>query len=46
MLFPPRVVAEVKALVCELPAKLGLPLSRFSRSELRRYVLAAGWQMS
>jgi hypothetical protein len=32
----------VKALACELPATLGLPLSRFSRSELRRYVLAAG----
>jgi len=32
----------VKALACELPAKLGLPLSRFSRSELRRHVLAAG----
>ena len=40
--FPPRVVAEVKALASELPAKLGLPLSRFSRSELRRQVLAAG----
>ena len=38
--FPPRVVAEVKALACELPAKLGLPLSRFSRSKLRRHVLA------
>ena len=36
------MVAEVKALACELPVKLGLPLSRFSRSELRRYVLAAG----
>ncbi len=32
----------MKALACELPAKLGLPLSRFSRSELRRHVLAAG----
>ena len=32
----------MKALACELPVKLGLPLSRFSRSELRRYVLAAG----
>ena len=32
----------MKALACELPSKLGLPLSRFSRSELRRYVLAAG----
>jgi len=36
------VVTQVKALACELPATLGLPLSRFSRSELRRYVLAAG----
>ena len=32
----------MKALACELPAKLGLPLSRFSRSELRRQVLEAG----
>ena len=32
----------MKALACELPAKLGLPLSRFSRSELRRHVLSAG----
>ena len=32
----------MKALACELPARLGLPLSRFSRSELRRQVLAAG----
>jgi hypothetical protein len=36
------VVAQVKALACELPATFGLPLSRFSRSELRRHVLAAG----
>ena len=36
------MVAEVKALACELPAKLGLPLSRFSRPELRLHVLAAG----
>ena len=36
------MVAEVKALACELPAKLGLPLSRFSRFELRHHVLAAG----
>lgn len=32
----------MKALACELPATLGLPLSRFSRTELRRHVLAAG----
>ena len=36
------MVAQVKALACELPATLGLPLSRFSRRELRRHVLAAG----
>lgn len=35
-------MAEVKALACELPAKLGLPLSRFSREELRRHVLSLG----
>jgi len=32
----------VKAIACELPSKFGLPLSRFSRAELRRHVLAAG----
>ena len=36
------MVAQVKALACELPASLGLPLSRFSRTELRRHVLSAG----
>ena len=36
------MVAQVKALACELPATLGLPLSRFSRAELRRHVVAAG----
>lgn len=41
-LFPPQLIAEVKALACELPAKVGLPLSRFSREELRRHVVAAG----
>lgn len=32
----------MKALACELPATLGLPLSRFSRAELRRHVLSRG----
>ena len=36
------MVAQVKALACELPARLGLPLSRFSRAELRRHVVTAG----
>lgn len=35
-------MTQVKALACELPAKLGLPLSRFSREDLRRHVLQAG----
>jgi len=41
-LFPPGVVAQVKAIACELPAKRGLPLSRFSIEELRRTVLSEG----
>ena len=32
----------VKALACELPARLGVPLSRFSREDLKRYVLENG----
>jgi hypothetical protein len=40
--FPPEQVAEVKALACELPARHGLPLSRFSRAELHRLVVERG----
>ena len=40
--FPPELVCEVKALACQLPAELGLPLSRFSRAELQRLVLERG----
>jgi DDE superfamily endonuclease len=40
--FPPEQVAEVKALACELPATHGLPLSRFSRTELHRLVVERG----
>jgi len=40
--FPPSVVVAVKALACELPARAGVPLARWSRSELRRAVLAQG----
>jgi hypothetical protein len=35
-------VVAVKALACELPSRLGIPLSRFSLRELRRYVLEQG----
>src|SRR5919201_7145947 len=37
--FPPEEVAQVKAIACELPNEHGLPLSRFSRSELHRFVV-------
>jgi hypothetical protein len=40
--FPPSVVVAVKALACELPARAGVPLSRWSRADLRREVLAQG----
>ncbi|MEJ7786607.1 MAG: hypothetical protein WKF96_17540 [Solirubrobacteraceae bacterium] len=36
---PPHEVAQVKAVACELPKTHGLPLSRFSRSELHRFVV-------
>jgi hypothetical protein len=37
--FPPEQVAEVKAIAGELPAIHGLPLSRFTRTELHRLVI-------
>jgi hypothetical protein len=40
--FSPSLVVEVKALACELPYCRGLPLARFSLSELRREVMAEG----
>lgn len=40
--FPPEQVAEVKALACELPATCGLPLSRFTRTELHSLVIERG----
>lgn len=39
---PPEVVVQVKALACELPSQTDLPLSRFSRQDLAREVLARG----
>ncbi len=34
--FPPAVVVQVKALACELPATLGVPLSRLSTADIVR----------
>ena len=41
-LFPPSVVVQIKALACELPHRLGLPLSRLSLSDIQREVTAQG----
>ena len=35
-LFPPEVVVQIKALACELPATLGVPLSRLSTADIVR----------
>ena len=37
--FPPEQVAEVKAAACEMPRELGLPLARFSRTEIHRFIV-------
>ncbi|CAN5388204.1 hypothetical protein BH09GEM1_BH09GEM1_06520 [soil metagenome] len=41
-LFPPEVVIQVKAIACELPATLGVPLSRLSTADIAREVERAG----
>jgi len=39
-IFPPEEVAEIKALACQLPAERGIPLSRFSITEIVREVIS------
>ena len=41
-LFPPELVVQVKAIACEFPKTLGLPLSRWSASELAGHVRRSG----
>jgi len=41
-LFPPELVVHVKALACELPAKYGRPLSRWSTTDLVQQVQQSG----
>ena len=41
-LFPPELVVQIKALACELPAKYGLPLSRWSSTDLVQQVQQSG----
>ena len=40
--FAAAVIAEVKAIACELPATRGVPLGRWSLAELRAEVIASG----
>ena len=40
--FPPKEIASIKAVACELPAQLDLPFSRFSIEEVRRAVVERG----
>ena len=40
--FSLSLVVQVKALACELPHRLGLPLSRLSIDEIRRHVISQG----
>lgn len=39
---PPEVVVEVKAIACQLPSELGLPLSRLHVPDIRQEVLRRG----
>lgn len=41
-LFPPELVVQIKALACELPSTLGLPLSRFSTSDIALHAQHSG----
>jgi len=40
--FPPEVVVDVKAIACELPSTLGLPLSRLHVPDIRAEVIRRG----
>jgi hypothetical protein len=40
--FPPELVVQIKAVACELPAKYGIPLSRWSTEDIVNYVRQSG----
>src|SRR6516162_1863541 len=40
--FPPELVVQIKPLACELPAKYGRPLSRWSTTDLVQQVQQSG----
>ena len=41
-LFPPELVVQIKAIACELPAKYGIPISRWSTGDIASYVQQFG----
>ena len=41
-LFPPDLVVQIKAIACELPAKYGIPLSRWSTEGIVNYIQQSG----
>lgn len=40
--FPPELTVEIRALACELPTTLGLPLSRLSVADVARHAQRSG----
>jgi len=40
--FPPSIAAQVKAVACELPHRLELPLSRLSSADIQKEIVAQG----
>ena len=42
MFFPPKIVMEIKALACQLPAERNLPFSRLSHEEIAREAVRSG----
>lgn len=41
-IFPPELVVQIKAIACELPAKYGIPISRWSAEDIAYYVQQSG----
>jgi DDE superfamily endonuclease len=42
VVFPPKVVVEIKALACQLPCERNLPFSRFSNADIAREAINSG----
>jgi hypothetical protein len=40
--FPPELVVQIKAIACELPAKYGIPISRWSNEDIASYAQQSG----